>query len=239
MWLTLRRTVFPQLNRLSELVRLQLHRLRLLQPRLPRLQGRFRACPPGFIHIDSRSPSRHDRQHVVTGNCWAMPMSKAFSGHSSASSYTIGTTQLETKRNRTSSSTLRCSTIGGAVTRPSAITPRPSSRQGQLWLNCVSMKLGEGQSVADRSLLLQLQFLARDWHSPNPAKELHICGHSGKPIGLIGFRATFGMPYYSFVASKDNPSLAHLVLTCRRHCQPGELDLSDSGEEGSELLLVG
>lgn len=54
-WLALRQTVFPPLSRSAvyrELVRLQLHRLRLLQPRPNQLHGRFRACPPGFLHID-------------------------------------------------------------------------------------------------------------------------------------------------------------------------------------------
>lgn len=55
-WLALRQTVFPQLSRAAvsrELVRLQLPRIQLLRPRPPRPQGRFRACPPGFIHIDT------------------------------------------------------------------------------------------------------------------------------------------------------------------------------------------
>ncbi len=55
-WLALRQTVFPQLSRSAvyrELVRLQLHRLRTLRPRVPRPQGRFRACPPGFLHLDA------------------------------------------------------------------------------------------------------------------------------------------------------------------------------------------
>jgi len=55
-WLALRQTVFPQLSRSAvyrELVRLQLHRLRLFCPRPARPQGRFRACPPGFVHIDA------------------------------------------------------------------------------------------------------------------------------------------------------------------------------------------
>jgi len=55
-WLALRQTVFPQLSRSAvyrELVRLQLHRLRLLRRRPTRPQGRFRACPPGFLHIDA------------------------------------------------------------------------------------------------------------------------------------------------------------------------------------------
>ena len=36
-----------------ELARLQLHRLRSLRPSPSRPQGRFRACPPGFLHIDT------------------------------------------------------------------------------------------------------------------------------------------------------------------------------------------
>jgi transposase InsO family protein len=55
-WLALRQTVFPQLSRSAvyrELVRLQLHRLRSLRPRSRQPHGRFRACPPGFLHIDT------------------------------------------------------------------------------------------------------------------------------------------------------------------------------------------
>ena len=55
-WLALRQTVFPQLSRSAvyrELVRLQLHRLRSLRPRPSQPHGRFRACPPGFLHIDT------------------------------------------------------------------------------------------------------------------------------------------------------------------------------------------
>lgn len=55
-WLALRQTVFPQLSRSAvyrELVRLQVHRLRLLRPHPARPHGRFRACPPGFLHIDT------------------------------------------------------------------------------------------------------------------------------------------------------------------------------------------
>ena len=51
----------------------------------------------------------------------------------------------ETKRSRTSSNTSRCSIIGGADTRPSAMTPQPSTKRGQRLLNQVSTELGEGQ----------------------------------------------------------------------------------------------
>lgn len=55
-WVALRQTVFPQVSRSAvyrELARLQLHRLRSLRPSPSRPQGRFRACPPGFLHIDT------------------------------------------------------------------------------------------------------------------------------------------------------------------------------------------
>lgn len=55
-WLALRQTVFPQLSRSAvyrELVRLSLHQLRQLRPRPSQPHGRFRACPPGFLHIDT------------------------------------------------------------------------------------------------------------------------------------------------------------------------------------------
>lgn len=54
-WPALRQTVFPQLSRSAvyrEPVRLHLHRLRSLRPHPHRPRGRFRACPPGFLHID-------------------------------------------------------------------------------------------------------------------------------------------------------------------------------------------
>ncbi len=54
-WLALRQTVFPQLSRSAvyrELVRLELHQLRTLRPHATRPRGTFRACPPGFLHVD-------------------------------------------------------------------------------------------------------------------------------------------------------------------------------------------
>ena len=73
-----------------------------------------------------------------------MPVSKAFSVHSRASSCTIGTTRPVKTRARTSSNISRCSIIGSAGTRPLAITPRPSTKRGRRWLNPVSTELGEG-----------------------------------------------------------------------------------------------
>jgi len=55
----------------------------------------------------------------------------------SASACTIGTTRPVKRRNRTSSSTSRCSIIGYVVTPRSATIPRPSSKRGRLWLNQV------------------------------------------------------------------------------------------------------
>jgi len=54
-WLALRQTVFPQLSRSAvyrELVRLNLHQLRALRPHAKQPRGKFRACPPGFLHVD-------------------------------------------------------------------------------------------------------------------------------------------------------------------------------------------
>ena len=42
---------------------------------------------------------------------------------------------------------MRCSITGRAVTRPSAITPRPSTKRGRQWRNQVSTELEEGQYV--------------------------------------------------------------------------------------------
>jgi transposase InsO family protein len=55
-WLALRQAVFPQLSRSAvyrELVRLSLHQLHRLRPQPSHPRGRFRACPPGFLHIDT------------------------------------------------------------------------------------------------------------------------------------------------------------------------------------------
>ncbi|HXF93324.1 MAG TPA: hypothetical protein VNK46_11260 [Nitrospiraceae bacterium] len=55
-WLALRQTVFPQLSRSAgyrELVRLSLPPLRRLRPHPNQPPGRFRACPPGFLHLDT------------------------------------------------------------------------------------------------------------------------------------------------------------------------------------------
>lgn len=55
-WLALRQTVFPQLSRSAvyrELVRLQRHRLHRLRAQPAQPHGRFRVCPPGFLHIDT------------------------------------------------------------------------------------------------------------------------------------------------------------------------------------------
>ncbi len=64
-WLALRQTVFPQLSRSAvyrELVRLQLHQLKALRPPRQRRRGKFRACPPGFLHVDVFYLPRLDRQ---------------------------------------------------------------------------------------------------------------------------------------------------------------------------------
>ena len=87
------------------------------------------------------------------GNFW----DNACVGTFSASSYTIGTARTVKNRHRTSLSTSRCSTIGRVVTRPSAMTPRPSTKRGRLLLNRLSTELGEGQNVG----LLNLQNVER------------------------------------------------------------------------------
>ena len=54
-WQALRQSLFPQLSRSAvyrELVRLPLQRLAALRPQARRARGRFRACPPGFLHLD-------------------------------------------------------------------------------------------------------------------------------------------------------------------------------------------
>ncbi len=75
---------------------------------------------------------RYDPQHVETGaTVGTMPVSKASSGLSSASSFIIASTARVTKQPKISSSILRCSIIGGGVTQPSAVTPRPSMKRGR------------------------------------------------------------------------------------------------------------
>lgn len=54
-WLALKKTVFPQLSKSAvyrQLVRQQINNLKELRPSRKRSEGRFPACPPGFIHID-------------------------------------------------------------------------------------------------------------------------------------------------------------------------------------------
>ena len=51
---------------------------------------------------------------------------------------------------------MRCSITGRAVTRPSAITPRPSTKRGRQWRNQVSTELEEGQYVLSDGLLYPL-----------------------------------------------------------------------------------
>lgn len=54
-WKGLQKTVFPQLGRSSvyrELVRLGLQDLKRLKALPPKHRGRFRSCPPGFLHLD-------------------------------------------------------------------------------------------------------------------------------------------------------------------------------------------
>lgn len=54
-WQALRQTMFPQLSRSAvyrALVRLALHQLPRLRPPRQTRRGKFRACPPGFLHVD-------------------------------------------------------------------------------------------------------------------------------------------------------------------------------------------
>ena len=54
-WQALRQTVLPQLSRSSvyrHLVRAGLENRKAFNPGKPRAVGKFRACPPGFLHID-------------------------------------------------------------------------------------------------------------------------------------------------------------------------------------------
>jgi transposase-like protein/transposase len=54
-WIALQKTVFPQLSRSAvyrQLVRQQIHDLNQLRIRQERTHGKFRACAPGFLHID-------------------------------------------------------------------------------------------------------------------------------------------------------------------------------------------
>lgn len=54
-WQALRQSVLPQLSRSSvyrHLVRAGLGDRKVLRPTKPRVVGKFRVCPPGFLHID-------------------------------------------------------------------------------------------------------------------------------------------------------------------------------------------
>ena len=59
------------------------------------------------------------------------PVLKASLAPLSASSCTLGALQPVTTRHGISLSILRCSIIGSAVTRPSAMTPQPSTKRGR------------------------------------------------------------------------------------------------------------
>ena len=85
------------------------------------------------------------------GNCWDNACVESFFGTLKRGSCTIGTTRPVKTQDRTSSSTLRCSITGSAVTRPSAMTPRPSTKRGRRLLNPVSTELGEGQKDLPRT----------------------------------------------------------------------------------------
>jgi hypothetical protein len=67
----------------------------------------------------------------------------------------IGTTPPVKRRNETSLSTLRCSTIGSAGIRPLASSPRPSTKRGRRWLNPVSTELGEGHDGTTQGVGIQ------------------------------------------------------------------------------------
>lgn len=88
--------------------------------------------------------------HAV--NCWDNAFAKSFFGTLKREIVYLGTIRTVTKQHRTASSTSRYSTIGSVITRPSAISPRPSTKRGQLWHIRVSTELEEGHKLTTISL---------------------------------------------------------------------------------------
>jgi transposase InsO family protein len=104
----------------------------------------------GSQYAASRYQQLLDAQGLVPsmsrkGNCWDNACVERFFGTLKRELVHHRHMQPVTTRHGISLSTLRCSIIGSAVTRPSAITPRPSTKRRRQWLNQVSTKLGEGQ----------------------------------------------------------------------------------------------
>jgi len=77
------------------------------------------------------------------GTCWDHACVESFFGTLKRELVHHRYYATRAKPRRTSSNTLRCSTIKNVGTQPSAITPRPSMKRGGLWLNPVSTKSGE------------------------------------------------------------------------------------------------
>jgi transposase InsO family protein len=112
----------------------------------------------GLLHHSDRgsqyAATRYQRllgEHGITpsmsrtGNCWDNACGESFFG--TLKRELVYHRRYETREaaRQISSRILRCSITGDAVTRPSAMTPRPSSKRERQLLNPVSTELGEGQ----------------------------------------------------------------------------------------------
>ena len=113
-----------------------------------------RSPPTGLLHHSDRgsqyaatSYQRLLNKHGIipsmsrTGNYWNNACVESCFGTLKRERVTAYGTRQDT----TSSSTSKCSIIGRAVIRLSAMTPWPSTKRGRLWLNRVSTEVGEGQ----------------------------------------------------------------------------------------------
>ena len=88
--------------------------------------------------------ARHRVQLQRSGNCWDNACVESFFG--TLKRELVSITTLRGRGATPSTSISRSSIIGSADIRPSAMTPRPSTKRGRRLLNQVSTELGEGLS---------------------------------------------------------------------------------------------
>jgi len=91
-------------------------------------------CGSQYAATSSRRPRRHG-QHEPQQSLLGQPLHRKLLRDTQARARVPSALcPSVTTRHGTSSNTLRCSTIGSAGTRSSAMTPQPSMKQGRQWL---------------------------------------------------------------------------------------------------------